>query len=67
MCPPTILRDGHVDGTRIGGTGPWGCVFNDYPSDVIFVDCLKPSLRGTPWRQERGVYGRLGGGRALVQ
>jgi len=23
---------------------------------VIFVDCLKPSLRGVPWYQERGVY-----------
>ncbi len=50
-----ILRDGQVDGSRIKGTGRWGYVFT---SDriVIFVDCLKPSLRGLPWYQERGVF-----------
>ncbi|UPT73154.1 MAG: hypothetical protein M0D55_14830 [Elusimicrobiota bacterium] len=50
-----ILRDGQVDGSRIRGTGRWGYVFNDHQI-VIFVDCLKPSLRGVPWYQERGVY-----------
>jgi uncharacterized protein YceK len=52
---PMILRDGQVDGSRIRGTGRWGYVYNDYQI-VIFVDCLKPSLRGVPWYQERGVY-----------
>ncbi len=52
---PEILRDGQVDGSRLRGTGRWGYVFNDYQV-VIFVDCLKPSLRGVPWYQERGVY-----------
>ena len=55
VYPPQILRDGQVDGSRIRGTGRWGYVFNDYQV-VIFVDCLKPSLRGVPWYQERGVY-----------
>ncbi|MBI4061532.1 MAG: hypothetical protein HY403_08890 [Elusimicrobia bacterium] len=53
--PPEILRDGQVDGSRIRGTGRWGYVYNDYQI-VIFVDCFKPSLRGVPWYQERGVY-----------
>lgn len=52
---PDILRDGQVDGSRIAGTGRWGYVYNDHQI-VIFVDCLKPSLRGVPWYQERGVY-----------
>lgn len=52
---PSILRDGQVDGTRIRGTGRWGYVFND-SRVVVFVDCLKPSSRGVPWYQERGVY-----------
>ena len=52
---PDILRDGQVDGSRIRGSGHWGYVFND-TRVVIFVDCLKPSLRGLPWYQERGVY-----------
>lgn len=50
-----ILRGGQVDGSRIRGTGRWGYVFND-DRVVVFVDCLKPSSRGTPWYQERGVY-----------
>jgi hypothetical protein len=52
---PVILRDGQVDGSRLRGTGHWGYVFTD-DRIVIFVDCLKPSLRGVPWYQERGVY-----------
>lgn len=52
---PVILRDGQVDGSRIRGSGHWGYVFTD-DRIVIFVDCLKPSLRGVPWYQERGVY-----------
>lgn len=52
---PVILRDGQVDGSRLRGTGRWGYVFTD-DRIVIFVDCLKPSLRGVPWYQERGVY-----------
>lgn len=55
VYPPEILRDGQVDGSRIRGTGRWGYVFTD-DRIVIFVDCLKPSLRGVPWYQERGVY-----------
>ena len=52
---PDILRDGQVDGSRIRGSGHWGYVFND-TRVVIYEDCLKPSLRGVPWYQERGVY-----------
>lgn len=52
---PEILRDGQVDGSRLKGTGRWGYVFTE-DRIVIFVDCLKPSLRGVPWYQERGVY-----------
>lgn len=52
---PVILRDGQVDGSRLKGTGHWGYVFTE-DRIVIFVDCLKPSLRGIPWYQERGVY-----------
>lgn len=53
--PPSILRDGQVDGALIRGTGSWGYVYND-ARVVIFVDCLKPSSSGTPWYQMRGVY-----------
>lgn len=52
---PVILRDGQVDGSRLKGSGHWGYVFTE-ERIVIFVDCLKPSLRGVPWYQERGVY-----------
>lgn len=52
---PIVLRDGQVDGSRLKGTGRWGYVYTD-DRIVIFVDCLKPSLRGVPWYQERGVY-----------
>lgn len=52
---PEVLRDGQVDGSRLRGTGRWGYVFTD-DRIVVFVDCLKPSLRGVPWYQERGVY-----------
>ncbi len=55
VYPPDILRDGTIDGSRLRGSGHWGYVYSDYQI-VIFVDCLKPSLRGTPWYQERGVY-----------
>ncbi|MCM2305217.1 MAG: hypothetical protein NDJ72_10970 [Elusimicrobia bacterium] len=55
VYPAEILRDGQVDGSRLRGTGRWGYVFTD-DRIVIFVDCLKPSLRGVPWYQERGVY-----------
>jgi hypothetical protein len=55
IYPPDILRDGTIDGSRLRGSGHWGYVYSDYQI-VIFVDCLKPSLRGTPWYQERGVY-----------
>lgn len=55
IYPPDVLRDGQVDGSRIRGTGRWGYVFTD-DRIVVFVDCLKPSLRGIPWYQERGVY-----------
>lgn len=53
--PPSILRDGQVDGARIRGTGRWGYVYND-ARVVVFVDCLKPSIGGVPWYQVRGVY-----------
>jgi len=55
IYPAEILRDGQVDGSQLKGTGRWGYVFTD-DRIVIFVDCLKPSLRGVPWYQERGVY-----------
>ncbi|MEK7232456.1 MAG: hypothetical protein AAB268_01460 [Elusimicrobiota bacterium] len=55
VYPPEILRDGQVDGSRLLGTGRWGYVFTD-DRIVIFVDCLRTSLRGVPWYQERGVY-----------
>lgn len=55
VYPADILRDGQVDGSRIRGTGRWGYVFNDRQV-VVFIDCLKPSTRGVPWYQERGVY-----------
>lgn len=50
-----ILRGGTVDGSRIRGTGRWGYVYNENRV-VVFVDCVKPSSRGVPWYQERGVY-----------
>jgi protein-disulfide isomerase len=53
--PSAILRDGQVDGTAIHGTGRWGYVYNEQRV-VIFVDCLKPSSKGTPWYQVRGAY-----------
>ena len=53
--PPSILRDGQVDGASIKGTGRWGYVYND-ARVVVFVDCLKPSSSGVPWYQMRGVY-----------
>ncbi len=51
--PPSILRDGQVDGSAILGTGRWGYVYND-ARVVIFVDCLKPASTGVPWYQMRG-------------
>lgn len=53
--PPDILRGGQVDGSRLKGTGRWGYVYNDHQV-VFFVDCLKPTAKGTPWYQERGVF-----------
>ncbi|OGS40251.1 MAG: hypothetical protein A2506_12150 [Elusimicrobia bacterium RIFOXYD12_FULL_66_9] len=55
IYPADILRGGQVDGSRLKGTGHWGYVFNDRQV-VIFVDCLKPSSRGIPWYQERGLF-----------
>lgn len=53
--PSDILRDGQVDGSRLRGSGRWGYVY-DSNRVVVFVDCLKPTSKGTPWYQERGVY-----------
>ena len=53
--PSSALRDGQVDGALIRGTGRWGYVYND-ARVVVFVDCLKPSSKGVPWYQVRGVY-----------
>ena len=53
--PAAILRGGQVDGASIRGGGGWGYVYND-ERVVIFVDCLKPSSKGVPWYQVRGVY-----------
>ena len=53
--PPSVLRDGQVDGSLIRGTGRWGYVYDD-ARVVVFVDCLKPSIGGAPWYQMRGVY-----------
>jgi len=55
IYPSDVLRDGRVDGSRLKGTGRWGYVFNDRQV-IVFVDCLKPTSRGVPWYQERGVY-----------
>ncbi|MFI5345088.1 MAG: hypothetical protein ACHQ51_01825 [Elusimicrobiota bacterium] len=52
--PSNVLRDGQVDGSRLRGTGRWGYVY-DSTRVVVFVDCLKPSSKGIPWYQERGV------------
>ncbi|MFI5349088.1 MAG: hypothetical protein ACHQ2Z_06065 [Elusimicrobiota bacterium] len=52
--PPSILRDGQVDGSAIRGTGRWGYVYDD-ARVVVFVDCLKPSSKGVPWYQVRGI------------
>ena len=52
--PASLLRDGQVDGSRLKATGRWGYVY-DSTRVVVFVDCLKPSSKGTPWYQERGV------------
>jgi hypothetical protein len=53
--PSDILRGGQVDGSRLRGTGRWGYVY-DNTRVIVFVDCLKPSSKGLPWYQERGVY-----------
>ncbi len=53
--PSEVLRDGVVDGSRLLASGRWGYVFDD-ARVVVFVDCLKPSTKGVPWYQERGVY-----------
>ena len=55
VYPSDALRNGQVDGTRLKGTGHWGYVFNDRQV-VVFVDCLKPTSKGAPWYQERGVH-----------
>ncbi|OGR96349.1 MAG: hypothetical protein A2V88_14520 [Elusimicrobia bacterium RBG_16_66_12] len=55
VYPADILRGGQVDGSRLKGTGRWGYVHNERQV-VIFVDCLKPSSRGIPWYQERGLF-----------
>ncbi|MDE2511879.1 MAG: hypothetical protein KGL74_12225 [Elusimicrobia bacterium] len=52
--PSNVLRDGQVDGALLRGTGRWGYVY-DSNRVVVFVDCLKPSSKGIPWYQERGV------------
>jgi hypothetical protein len=52
--PPSILRDGQVDGSAIRGTGRWGYVYND-SRVVVFIDCLKPTSKGLPWYQVRGI------------
>ncbi|MFI5363831.1 MAG: hypothetical protein ACHQ49_17860 [Elusimicrobiota bacterium] len=55
IYPPSVLRDGQVDGSSIKGTGWWGYAF-DEDRVVVFVDCLKPALSGVPWYQVRGAY-----------
>jgi hypothetical protein len=52
--PPSILRDGQVDGSALRGTGRWGYVYDD-ARVVVFIDCLKPSSAGVPWYQMRGL------------
>jgi uncharacterized protein YceK len=53
--PASILKGGQVDGGAITGTGRWGYVIGG-GRVVVFIDCLKPSRKGVPWYQERGVY-----------
>ena len=50
-----VLSDGQVDGAKLAGSGHWGYVRNERQV-VVFIDCLKPSSKGVPWYQERGVY-----------
>jgi hypothetical protein len=53
--PSSVLRDGVVDGALLHGSGRWGYVYNEHRV-VVFIDCVKPSSKGLPWYQERGVF-----------
>lgn len=55
IYPPTIMRAGRIDGTRIKNTGHWGYVFNDAQL-ILFVDCTRQMSTGQPWYTLRGVY-----------
>lgn len=54
IYPPTVLRDGQVDGMLIKDTGGWGYVYNDHQV-VVFVDCTRRDSRGRAWYLERGL------------
>lgn len=54
IYPPTILRDGQIDGMLIKDTGGWGYVYNDRQV-VVFVDCTQKSSRNRAWYLERGL------------
>ncbi len=54
IYPPTVLRDGQVDGMLIKDTGGWGYVYNDRQV-VVFVDCTHKNAAGRAWYLERGL------------
>lgn len=55
LYPSSVLRDGHVDGTRIRHSGGWGYVYNDRQV-VVFVDCTHKASSGRAWYLERGSF-----------
>lgn len=55
VYPPSILRDGQIDGTRLKDTGRWGYTHNDRQV-VVFIDCTHQSKRGHAWYKQKGVY-----------
>lgn len=55
VYPPTVLRDGRVDGTKLRDSGGWGYVFNDRQV-VVFVNCSHKASSGRAWYLERGAF-----------
>lgn len=53
--PPSVIRDGVVDGTQIKDTGGWGYVHNERQV-IVFVDCTHPNSQGRLWYREPGAF-----------
>lgn len=55
VYPPTVIREGRINGSAIDDTGAWGYTSND-ERVIIFVDCTHKRSDGSLWYQAQGVH-----------